>query len=59
LSAVVTGADPGRLAGDEITLFKSVGTGAQDLMVAGLLLELAEAEYVGTVLVDVNAVKPA
>jgi ornithine cyclodeaminase/alanine dehydrogenase-like protein (mu-crystallin family) len=57
LSAVVTGETPGRQGDAEITLFKSVGTGAQDLIVAGRLLELAEAKGIGTVVSDVNAVK--
>lgn len=43
---------------DDITLFKSVGTGAQDLAVAARLLALAEERGVGTVVADVNAVKP-
>jgi ornithine cyclodeaminase/alanine dehydrogenase-like protein (mu-crystallin family) len=59
LSEVVTGIAPGRLGDDEITLFKSVGTGAQDLVVAARLLDLAESSGVGTVVGDVNSVKPA
>jgi ornithine cyclodeaminase/alanine dehydrogenase-like protein (mu-crystallin family) len=59
LSDVVTGKASGRVNDDEITLFKSVGTGVQDLMVAACLLELADQQGVGTVTGDVNSVKPA
>ena len=41
-----------------MTLFKSVGTGAQDLIVAAGLLERAAAAGVGTVVGDVNSIKP-
>ena len=58
LSQLVSGAVTGRTEGDEITLFKSVGNGAQDLMVAGRLLELAEETGAGWVVEDVNAIKP-
>lgn len=58
LSAVVTGRADGRVSDDEITLFKSVGTGAQDLIVASRLLDLAAAAGVGTVVADVNSIKP-
>lgn len=58
LSGVVSGEVDGRLSNDEITLFKSVGTGAQDLMVASHLLDIAEAAGVGVVVGDVNSVKP-
>jgi ornithine cyclodeaminase/alanine dehydrogenase-like protein (mu-crystallin family) len=44
---------------DEVTLFKSVGTGVQDLMVAAHLLELADQLGVGAVTDEVNSVKPA
>ena len=59
LSAVVTGKAQGRVRADEITLFKSVGNGAQDLIVASHLLDLAAAARVGTVVPDVNSIKPA
>lgn len=59
LSAIVTGRAEGRVAEGEITLFKSVGNGAQDLMVASRLLDLAAAAGVGTVVGDVNSIKPA
>ena len=59
LSAVVTGRADGRVSAEEITLFKSVGTGAQDLAVASHLLELAAAAGVGTVVGDLNSIKPA
>lgn len=58
LSAVVTGRADGRVREDEITLFKSVGTGAQDLIVASHLLDLAAAVGVGTIVADVNSIKP-
>jgi ornithine cyclodeaminase/alanine dehydrogenase len=59
LSDVVVGTASGRLDDDEITLFKSVGTGVQDLIVASHLLELAEVQGVGALVADVNSVKPA
>lgn len=59
LSAVVTGRADGRVAEGEVTLFKSVGNGAQDLIVASHLLDLAAAAGVGTVVGDVNSIKPA
>jgi ornithine cyclodeaminase/alanine dehydrogenase-like protein (mu-crystallin family) len=59
LSDVVVGTASGRLDDDEITLFKSVGTGVQDLIVASHLLELAEVQGVGALVPDVNSVKPA
>ena len=58
LSALVTGRADGRVRDNEITLFKSVGTGAQDLIVASNLLDLAAAAGVGTVVADVNSIKP-
>jgi ornithine cyclodeaminase/alanine dehydrogenase-like protein (mu-crystallin family) len=59
LSDVVSGKASGRLNEDEVTLFKSVGTGVQDLMVAAHLLELADQLGVGAVTDEVNSVKPA
>jgi ornithine cyclodeaminase/alanine dehydrogenase-like protein (mu-crystallin family) len=58
LNAVVAGRADGRVRDDEITLFKSVGTGAQDLIVASRLLDLAAEAGVGTVVGDVNSIKP-
>jgi ornithine cyclodeaminase/alanine dehydrogenase-like protein (mu-crystallin family) len=58
LGRLVSGAVRGRTRDDEITLFKSVGNGAQDLIVAGRLLELAEAAGMGWVVGDVNSIKP-
>lgn len=58
LSALVSGEAPGRIEPGEKTLFKSVGTGAQDLIVAARLLEVAGAAGVGTVVGDVNSIKP-
>lgn len=57
LSDVVSGKAKGRQNDEEITLFKSVGTGVQDLIVASHLLELAEAVGIGAVVPEVNAVK--
>jgi ornithine cyclodeaminase/alanine dehydrogenase-like protein (mu-crystallin family) len=57
LAGVVSGNAPGRTKPEEITLFKSVGTGAQDLIVAADLLERAEVAGVGTVVGDVNSIK--
>jgi ornithine cyclodeaminase/alanine dehydrogenase-like protein (mu-crystallin family) len=57
LAQVVSGSAPGRTQPGEITLFKSVGTGAQDLIVAADLLERAAAAGVGTVVGDVNSIK--
>jgi ornithine cyclodeaminase/alanine dehydrogenase-like protein (mu-crystallin family) len=57
LAQVVSGFAAGRTQPGEITLFKSVGTGAQDLIVAAGLLERAAAADVGTVVGDVNSIK--
>jgi ornithine cyclodeaminase/alanine dehydrogenase-like protein (mu-crystallin family) len=59
LTAVVTGRAAGRVGDDETTLFKSVGTGAQDLMVASRLLDLAADAGVGTLVDAVSSIKPA
>jgi ornithine cyclodeaminase/alanine dehydrogenase-like protein (mu-crystallin family) len=58
LANLVLGNAPGRSRPEEMTLFKSVGTGAQDLIVAADLLERATANDVGTVVSDVNSIKP-
>lgn len=58
LASLVAGITPGRKQPEEMTLFKSVGTGAQDLVVAAGLLERAAASGVGTVVGDVNSIKP-
>lgn len=57
LGALVSEA-AGRVGSDETTLFKSVGNGAQDLIVAARLLELAEEREIGAVVADLNAIKP-
>lgn len=57
LSSLVSGEAPGRLEPDETTLFKSVGAGTQDLIVASRLLEVAAAAGVGTVVGDLNSIK--
>lgn len=58
LTSVVAGTAPARTASRDTTLFKSVGTGLQDLMVGALLLEEAAAGNAGTVLDEFVAVKP-
>jgi ornithine cyclodeaminase/alanine dehydrogenase len=55
---VVSGIAPGRKNAEEMTLFKSVGTGAQDLVVAARILALAAAAGVGTVVDDLSSIKP-
>lgn len=57
LSAVVVGRAPGRGAAEEITLFKSVGAGVQDLILAARLLAAAERHDVGSVVDDFVSVK--
>lgn len=49
LGEVVTGAKPGRLSEEEVTLFKSIGVAIEDVSVAGLVYEKAVAKGVGTV----------
>jgi ornithine cyclodeaminase/alanine dehydrogenase-like protein (mu-crystallin family) len=44
----VTGAIPGRTSEDEITLFKSVGHAAQDVVLARRVVDIAIAENLGT-----------
>jgi alanine dehydrogenase len=58
LAELVLGDAPGRSRPEEMTLFKSVGTGAQDLIVAADLLERAAAADIGTIVGDVNSIKP-
>jgi len=48
---IVVGTQPGRSSAHEITFFKSVGNAVQDVAVASLVLERAEAMELG-VLVD-------
>jgi ornithine cyclodeaminase/alanine dehydrogenase-like protein (mu-crystallin family) len=55
---VVSGIASGRKNAEEMTLFKSVGTGAQDLVVAARILALAAAAGVGTVVDDLSSIKP-
>ncbi|HUN74889.1 MAG TPA: ornithine cyclodeaminase family protein [Steroidobacteraceae bacterium] len=52
LSQLVTGASPGRQRPDEITLFKSVGTGIQDIALAALVHRRAVERAVGAELGD-------
>lgn len=54
LGEVLTGRARGRESDDEITLFDSVGIGAQDVAVAESLVRAARARGVGT-LIDLNA----
>ncbi len=58
LARIVSAMSPGRTREEETTLFKSVGNGAQDLVVAARLLELAAAADVGIVVDDPNSIKP-
>ena len=44
IGAVINGTHPGRRSADEITLFDGTGVGLQDLAVASVAVELAEAE---------------
>lgn len=48
LSAVVSGARPGRTSPDQIMLYKSVGAAIQDLTVAAMCVERARALGLGT-----------
>lgn len=48
LGEVVAGRAPGRTTDDEVTVFDSVGLGAQDLAVAARVIELARERRVGT-----------
>lgn len=54
LGEVLTGRGRGRAGHDEITLFDSVGIGAQDVAVAAVLLDAAHERGIGT-RVDLNA----
>jgi ornithine cyclodeaminase/alanine dehydrogenase-like protein (mu-crystallin family) len=58
LAQVVSGIAAGRTQAGETTLFKSVGTGVQDMVVAARLLGLADAAGVGVVVEDVSSIKP-
>jgi ornithine cyclodeaminase len=49
LGEILLGAAPGRTSDDEITLFKSLGIGVEDLAAGELVLQRAEAENAGTV----------
>jgi ornithine cyclodeaminase/alanine dehydrogenase-like protein (mu-crystallin family) len=48
LCELVCGKAPGRTSDDEITLFKSVGTGIQDIALAGVIYERAKRDGRGT-----------
>jgi ornithine cyclodeaminase/alanine dehydrogenase-like protein (mu-crystallin family) len=50
LAAVVSGRVPGRRGPDDITLFKSLGIGLEDLAAARLIYDRAVAEQVGRVI---------
>lgn len=47
LAAIVAGQQPGRTAPDEITLFKSLGIGLEDIAVAKHVYELARQQGIG------------
>ena len=51
IGEVAAGRHPGRTSPDDITFFKSVGHAVQDVAVSSRVLEVAEAEGLGT-LVD-------
>jgi len=53
IGQVLAGVRPGRTSADQITLFDSVGIGAQDLAIADLLVREARARGVGVEL-DLN-----
>jgi ornithine cyclodeaminase/alanine dehydrogenase len=48
LSQLVTGKAPARSSDDQITLFKSVGTGTQDIALAAMIYERALSRGLGT-----------
>jgi ornithine cyclodeaminase/alanine dehydrogenase-like protein (mu-crystallin family) len=58
LADVVRGTVPARSDAAETTLFKSVGTGVQDLMVAARVLAAAAAEDIGVTVDQFVSVKP-
>ena len=47
LKDIVSGATPGRKHDDDITLFTSVGTGAEDVAMAAFVLKAAKAKGIG------------
>jgi ornithine cyclodeaminase/alanine dehydrogenase-like protein (mu-crystallin family) len=47
LKDIVSGARPGRRSDDEVTLFTSVGTGAEDVAMAAFVLNAAKAQGIG------------
>lgn len=52
LSELVVGSVEGRTSAEQITLFKSVGTGIQDIALAAVIYERASARGIGTELGD-------
>lgn len=57
LAAIVTGAEPGRMGRADSTLFKSVGTGLQDVIVAARLLEAATESGIGRTIDEFVSIK--
>lgn len=57
LTSVLAGRSPGRTSADQTTLFKSVGSAAQDLVAAHCAYETALASGIGTEVADVAALK--
>jgi ornithine cyclodeaminase/alanine dehydrogenase-like protein (mu-crystallin family) len=53
LDRIISGEEPGRRRPEDITLFKSVGTAAQDLLAAACLLREARQRGVGTEVADI------
>jgi ornithine cyclodeaminase/alanine dehydrogenase-like protein (mu-crystallin family) len=57
LDRILTGEQPGRQHPEDITLFKSVGTAAQDLIAAAYVLREARLHGVGTEVADIASPK--
>ncbi|MGA7269530.1 MAG: ornithine cyclodeaminase family protein [Acidimicrobiia bacterium] len=57
LGSVVAGLHPGRTSPEQLTLFKSTGTGLQDLALAAAILEIADAENLGVEVGETLTVK--
>jgi ornithine cyclodeaminase/alanine dehydrogenase-like protein (mu-crystallin family) len=57
LSEILTGATPGRSSPADITLFKSVGTAAQDLIGANYIIGEAARRGVGNTVADIGSPK--
>ncbi|NCA12623.1 MAG: ornithine cyclodeaminase family protein, partial [Proteobacteria bacterium] len=49
IGAILRGAHPGRTSSSQVTLFESQGIASEDVALAAMLLDLAEARQVGSV----------